>query len=352
MFGLWKHQYDALWIWAAAFPLVQAECLKVLSGLHQERCCTLIDSLIDGMYMANMLIIYVREDLFPFPARFVCSQVPRTEICQKSDIKFFTVAKPMSTAVMTPRRQERCLCLVEPASSARLIMLNHVNLFVISSTPFVDWSCQLFTTRQPWWSWHHKQRVRSMMRLFLFGTPTEGNLWWIGFTNSFSRYLDQAHAHGPLLITFELKRMHFLILSAQFPVNRQLGKSCCAGSCWFRREAVFSDLIISASNLLDPFAMPLVQFKDLRASAQSPNRQKSCARSRQDEYLAPTLASLRAQEVWNIIWFEHVCTRCRNALYSGNAEGAFFEFPMQAHLASLDLLKPNLQAFESCKKSF
>ena len=97
--------------------------------------------------------------------------------------------------------------------------------------------------------------------------------------------------------------------------------------------------------------MPLVEFKDLMASAQSPNRQKSCARSRQDEYLAPTLASLRAQEVWKIAWFEHVCTTCRNALSSGNA-GDFFEFPMQAHLASLDLLKPSLQAFESCKKFY
>ena len=31
----------------------------------------------------------------------------------------------------------------------------------------------------------------------------------------------------------------WLILSSQFPVNCQLGKSCCAGSCWFRREAAF-----------------------------------------------------------------------------------------------------------------
>jgi len=29
------------------------------------------------------------------------------KICQQSDIKLFTVTKPMSTAVMTPRRQER-----------------------------------------------------------------------------------------------------------------------------------------------------------------------------------------------------------------------------------------------------
>ena len=31
----------------------------------------------------------------------------------------------------------------------------------------------------------------------------------------------------------------WMILSSQFPVNCQLGKSCCAGTCWFRREAAF-----------------------------------------------------------------------------------------------------------------
>lgn len=79
-----------------------------------------LDSLIDidGTYMPYMLIIAVGED-FSHAQRdlYVLKSPGLPKICHQSDVKLFTVTKPMSTAVMTPRRQERCLCLVEPASA-------------------------------------------------------------------------------------------------------------------------------------------------------------------------------------------------------------------------------------------
>ena len=124
------HQYDAIrreselltlidcTYWVAAFP-VQAECLKVLSGLHQERCCTLIVWLIlmarTCLTCWSSLLVktfsHAQRDLY------VLKSPGLPKICHQSDVKLFTVTKPMSTAVMTPRRQERCLCLVEPASA-------------------------------------------------------------------------------------------------------------------------------------------------------------------------------------------------------------------------------------------
>lgn len=98
------------------------------------------------------------------------------------------------------------------------------------------------------------------MRFFLFGTPTEGNLWWIGFTNSFSRYLDQAHAHRPLLITFELKRMHFCIFllilnDFEFTISGQLStrQKLLRWQLLVQKRSRISVLIISVSTPLRSF---------------------------------------------------------------------------------------------------